>query len=131
MQQIAKAFQDSPARDDISTPSAAQFDSQHVPTGIQPSPFHSLPVQNKHERLFRKILVPTDFSPASNKALECAVAVANQCGATLTIFHVININAQATSGAADELMKRLWDQASARMGQLAWSFSGQVDARTT
>jgi nucleotide-binding universal stress UspA family protein len=74
--------------------------------------------------------VPTDFSPAAEKAVERAVALANQCNASVTLLHVIDINARARSGAADDLMKGLWDEGSTRMGQLAWSLNGQVEAQT-
>src|ERR1043165_566406 len=36
-----------------------------------------------------KILVPTDFSPASQKALKYAICFANEFGAQLTLLHVI------------------------------------------
>jgi len=36
-----------------------------------------------------KILVPTDFSSASQKALQYAICLANQFGAQLTLLHVI------------------------------------------
>src|SRR6516162_7990648 len=47
--------------------------------------------QNRH---IKRILVPTDFSAASGNAVERAVAIANQCNATMTILHVVDINAQ-------------------------------------
>lgn len=37
----------------------------------------------------RSILVPIDFSPASEKALACAVPFARQFGAKLTLLHVV------------------------------------------
>jgi nucleotide-binding universal stress UspA family protein len=79
------------------------------------------------------VLVATDFSPASAQAVERAVTLANQCHATLTILHVIDINAQPAlteSGTAHDLMKRRWEEGSGRMGQLAWSLCGRVAART-
>lgn len=81
----------------------------------------------------RRILLATDFSPASLKAAERAIALASQCGATLTILHVININAQPARGelgTAEELMKQRWAEGSVQMGRLAWSLSGQVEAQT-
>ncbi len=74
--------------------------------------------------------MPTDFSPASTKAVEWAVALANQCNAVLTLLHVIDINARPDSGAAKDLMKDLWDHGSLRMSQVAWSLNGQVEAQT-
>jgi universal stress protein A len=38
---------------------------------------------------FKNILVPTDFSKISHKALEYAVAIAKQFGARITMLHVI------------------------------------------
>jgi len=37
----------------------------------------------------RRILVPTDFSPCSRKALQYAVALARDYGASITLLHVI------------------------------------------
>src|SRR5438270_12582540 len=54
----------------------------------------------------RKILVATDFSPGSAKAVECAVAIANQCNAALTFLHVIDISVPAESETAGQLMER-------------------------
>jgi nucleotide-binding universal stress UspA family protein len=101
-----------------------------------PEPEHEL-VERKgrpRERAIRRILVPTDFSAASRKVVEHAVAIANQCNAALTILHVIDINAQAAPqrfGSAQDLMNHLWTEGSARMGQLAWSLCGQVEAQTS
>jgi nucleotide-binding universal stress UspA family protein len=58
-----------------------------------------------------RILVPTDFSPCSARAVERAVALAWQSDATLTILHVIDINPAAAHthfGTAEELMGQLW-----------------------
>jgi nucleotide-binding universal stress UspA family protein len=77
--------------------------------------------------------VPTDFSAASTRAVEYAVAVANQCNASLTILHVIDINAQTSRqgfGIAQDLTNQLWSEGCARMGQLAWSLCGKVEAQT-
>jgi nucleotide-binding universal stress UspA family protein len=81
--------------------------------------------------MIKKILVPTDFSSASTKALERAVVLANQCDAALTILHVVDINAPAECGSAAHLMQTLWQEGSTRMGEVAWSLCGQVHARTT
>lgn len=96
---------------------------------------HDLPKKTgeSRETAIRKILVPTDFSPASNEAVERAVAIANQCNARLTILHVIDINAQADPHrfeSAEDLMERLWGESSARMAQLASSLCGRVEAET-
>jgi len=78
----------------------------------------------------KRVLVPTDFSLASAKALELAVALAEQCDAALTILHVVDLNAQAQAGAAAETMRKAWDRGSAQMGELAWSLCDQVEAQT-
>jgi nucleotide-binding universal stress UspA family protein len=44
--------------------------------------------------LFRHILVPTDYSAASERALETAAALATLFGAELTLLHVIEADAQ-------------------------------------
>ena len=85
------------------------------------------------ERPIKKVLVATDFSPSSQKAVDRAVAITNQCGAVLTVLHVVDVNAQAKpgeSGTADHLRRRLWGLASSQMGRLAWSLCGRVEAQT-
>jgi len=90
-----------------------------------------LPVSSPvRPRAIGTILVPTDFSFASARAVEQAVALANQCEAALTILHVIDVNAPATVGTAAELVRVLWEAGSARMAELAWSLSGKVQAHT-
>ena len=39
--------------------------------------------------MFRRIVVSTDGSPHSNRAIKSAAALARICGASLTIFHAI------------------------------------------
>jgi nucleotide-binding universal stress UspA family protein len=41
--------------------------------------------------MFRRILVSTDGSPRSNRAIKSAAALARICGASLTIFHAIPV----------------------------------------
>jgi nucleotide-binding universal stress UspA family protein len=82
------------------------------------------------EWLIRRILVPTNFSNASAKAIQRAVAMANQCDAALTILHVIDINPPDGPGSAEDLMKRLWTEGSTQMAQLACTLVGQVEAQT-
>ena len=52
--------------------------------------------------LFRKILVPYDFSPAANAALETAVGLASEHGGTLVVLHAITPVYPATPFAAEE-----------------------------
>jgi nucleotide-binding universal stress UspA family protein len=76
-------------------------------------------------RRIRRILVPTDFSPASASALERAVELARQTDASLTILHVIDINPPAASkhcGTAEDLMRQLWVSASSELTRLKNSF---------
>ena len=85
------------------------------------------------DHVVRKILVPTDFSASSARALEFAVPLARQCQAELTILHVIDINAQSAHSEytpAADLMKGLWETGFQEMGKLAFSLDGQVDAQT-
>lgn len=42
-------------------------------------------------RPFQKILVPTDFSPHAETALEFAVQLANTSGAAITLVHVFDV----------------------------------------
>ena len=83
------------------------------------------------DRFLRKILVPTDFSPCSARALEFAVSLATQCQAALTILHVIDINMQSAHGLPDaDSMKRLWEAGFQELGKLAFALNGRVDAQT-
>lgn len=73
-------------------------------------------------RGIRKILLATDFSPCSTKALKLAVALASQLAASLTILHVIDINPPAAfthAGGADALMQGLRVHAITEMDRLA------------
>jgi nucleotide-binding universal stress UspA family protein len=110
-----------PSQKAASVPESARSSRTPNPVGLAPS---------AREKVARRILVPTDFSPASVHAVDCAVALANQCRAALTILHVIDVNTQSSSGTAEEVMTRMWNEGFARMGQLAGSLAGQVDAQT-
>jgi len=48
----------------------------------------------------RHLLVPTDFSEASQQALAYAVGVARACGAKLTLLHVVELPSYVTDGHA-------------------------------
>jgi len=78
----------------------------------------------------KKVLVPTDFSRPSISAVYRGVALANQCGAALTILHVIDINTQAGFGPGEEVMQRLWQEGSTQMAQLAGLLTGRAQAQT-
>ncbi len=50
----------------------------------------------------KQILVPTDFSPTSGKALEYAGALATQCNATVTLLHIAEVGSPGYEhGAGD------------------------------
>jgi nucleotide-binding universal stress UspA family protein len=136
MQNPVRALSEPPARGEATQVSVADNSDAVIAGEGQslrlPGLRNSTPGPNGRvaETLIKKILVPTNFAGSSAKAVERAVAIASQCCATMTILHVIDINAQTKCGGADQLMKRLWEEGSARMGQLAWSLRGQVEAQT-
>ena len=47
------------------------------------------PATNREKISIKKILAPTDFSPASEKALKYAVRLAEDFGSELTLLHVL------------------------------------------
>ncbi|MHB8483972.1 MAG: universal stress protein, partial [Nitrospiria bacterium] len=74
----------------------------------------------KKLKLFKKILVPTDFSPQSEKSLDHAVMIANQFAAKIFLLHVIEPfpytttdafmvvdNSEAMRSIAESLIKNL------------------------
>src|SRR5207302_620402 len=77
----------------------------------------------------KKVLVPTDFPLPSISAVYREVARANQCQAVLALLHVTDINTQAEFGPAEDWMKRLWQEGSAQMAQLAGSLADRVKAQ--
>ncbi len=54
---------------------------------------------------FKRILVPIDFSEASHKALFYATAFAEECGAEITLLHVVELPAYPELGYAHVPMK--------------------------
>jgi nucleotide-binding universal stress UspA family protein len=106
----------------------APFTATQPRSVTEPSEY---PVTQRGQQVpIRKILAPTDFSPSSTEAVERAVAIANQCGAVLTILHVIDINRQISSGTARELMRDFWEEGSVRMARWAWSLANQAEVQT-
>jgi nucleotide-binding universal stress UspA family protein len=82
-------------------------------------------------RAIRRILVPTNFSPGSARAVERAVEMAQQSDAILTILHVIDINPSAAPthcGTAEDLMRRLWITATSEFARLKESIE-EVQSR--
>ncbi len=49
----------------------------------------------------KKVLVPVDFSECSRKALQYAVALARQFGASVSLIHVVGLNYGGEFGAID------------------------------
>jgi nucleotide-binding universal stress UspA family protein len=86
------------------------------------------PLRGASRGFLQNILVPTDFSPASEKTISFAAEFAAHCGARLTVLHVVDINspqASAHAGNAESLMDRLWKEGVARMASLADELSRQ------
>ena len=90
-----------------------------------------LPLQateDSSRHLLERILVPTDFSPASERTIGFAAELAEQCGARLTVMHVVDINspqASAHAGNAESLMNALWKEGVARMTGLTHKLAQQ------
>jgi nucleotide-binding universal stress UspA family protein len=82
----------------------------------------------------RRILVPTDFSPRSARAVERAAELARQSGATVTILHVIDINPSAAPthcGTAEDLIRQLWTAGTSELERLKESMKkNQTRVRT-
>ena len=75
--------------------------------------------------MFSRILVPTDFSPPSEAALEYARILAAKFGSTLRILHVVDDPAASSEFVADgfapsteEIRTRLVEQARRRLDHL-------------
>jgi nucleotide-binding universal stress UspA family protein len=77
----------------------------------------------------RRILVATDFSAGSTKAVEQAAALAERCRAWLTVLHVIDVNVGPAWGPAGEVIRGLWETARVEMARLASWLDGRVEAR--
>ena len=82
----------------------------------------------------RRILVPTDFSPCSARAVAEAVKLARQCDASLTLLYVVDLERHtAPVGPTDagKLRKDLWEQGVAQLGQTILGLVGKrVEAQT-
>jgi len=85
--------------------------------------------------LLQRILVPTDFSPASAQAVKHAANLANQGAVSVTLLHIINVNppdSAAWAGSAQTLMEGLWTEGYAQMGRLVHFLAGKpLDLRTS
>jgi nucleotide-binding universal stress UspA family protein len=81
---------------------------------------------------YRRVLVPTDFSPDAERALELARALVAKTGGKLVVMHSYDLPALLTGGAAigqASLEKALQDAGRERLAELRASLSG-VDAET-
>lgn len=71
--------------------------------------------------MFERILVATDFAPASGEALDLAIRLAGERKASLTIVHVCEVPAFAYSGLAfapADLLSPVAEAAAARLDEL-------------
>lgn len=129
MNQVETAFREATEEREVVVESN-QSEGILVAGNRRPSLPEAFPNQADSEWHIRKILVPTDYSKTFAGVIRRAVAIACQCRAALTVLHVVDINAASESGSAENLMKRLWDESSSRMAELACSLTGQVDTQT-
>lgn len=86
-------------------------------------------------RPITRILVPTDFSTATELALDYAVTVASRFGASLQLLHVVDdplvtgaVGSEVYITSLPSLRQRLIDDAARRLGRLAFT-CGRVAAR--
>ena len=135
MQCEARTLSEPPAQE---TP---QLEVRHICALVEPRrsmPLHGqdlAPVQRHCEAspIISRILVPTDFSTCSAKALKYAVSLAQQFRANLTVLHVIDINSQSAHGhsmPAADMMTQLWQSGFEQMRRVAFELHGHVDAQT-
>ena len=114
------------AYEEVSAPHLAERRTR-LPGNALDSPYGA----NRGGYSFGRILVPTDFSPSSARAIEHAADLAGQSAAILTLLHVIDVNVRPKPGeTAAALMKHLWDDASRQMKHLARLLAGRIEART-
>src|SRR5690242_11121700 len=97
MDQVKTEVPESPSQQDAGLTSSSVPQKQFSATSQQPLRQRAL-VQKHSEWYIRNILVPTDYSPISAKALQRAMCIANQCDAAITILHVVDVNAQSSAG---------------------------------
>jgi nucleotide-binding universal stress UspA family protein len=82
----------------------------------------------------KQILLPTDFSACSRHALDEAVALAQECGARITLLYVVDLNLHTppTGPAnAEQLKAELWAEGVGQLGQEVVGLLGkQVEVQT-
>lgn len=68
-----------------------------------------------------RILVPTDFSPCSLKALQCAIRLAQRHGAEILLLHVVTVNLEflgSTGVNVAKLEKELHAEANEKLAEV-------------
>jgi nucleotide-binding universal stress UspA family protein len=78
---------------------------------------------------FRKILVPTDFSPTSDVALDYAREIAGRFGASLHLLHVLEEQLMPGPFAFEEAKARLTRRMARREGDVAAASAQVVGGR--
>jgi nucleotide-binding universal stress UspA family protein len=69
--------------------------------------------------MFHHILVPLDFSPKDQAALNAAVAIAKRSGSRLTLVHVIRVVEHTDPAELSAFYEELRRNAAARLGPVA------------
>jgi nucleotide-binding universal stress UspA family protein len=75
---------------------------------------------------WKRLLVPTDFSPAADQAIRVAAGLARRSGATLTLLHVVEINGKAPlvgSARDGEFLATLWAEGAEKLQSCAESLT--------
>ena len=76
--------------------------------------------------VFERVLVAADFSEASGRAVELAVAIARETGAELHVVNVCEIPDYGEFPTAVDLVTPLSETAARRLGELVASLRGVV-----
>jgi nucleotide-binding universal stress UspA family protein len=75
--------------------------------------------QRKPERLFRRVLVPVDFTSRNRRSLDVAAGIASASRATLYILHVIETLPLIPQSELSAFYRRLEEDARKKLGRLA------------
>ena len=129
MEQESSALQ-APVQDSMSPQASGTYAPAH--NRCLRAAGHQRPhIRQAERRSIERILVPTDFSASSLKAVDLALALTLQWGTALTVLHVIDVNSGCATGAAEDLMRKLWEKAFEQMGRLASSFPREIEVHTS
>lgn len=94
----------------------------------------SLSKQTRIEGAITNILVPTDFSSCAAQALRKAIHLARQCGAAVTLLHVVDVNAHIPSTGpanAEKIERELWLAGRRQLDQTVLELAGEkVEVQT-